>query len=270
MPLVLPILLSVFWLVGCTNQNSITNRYLTAEKLWMEKNYSAAVDEFDSIIKEEPDSTIALNALLRSSMTKSLFLSQPEEALRGFKLYLEKASSSDQVPSVEKEIGDIYFYRLKLYPKAILHYEQLLAQKNHTETDRLLFQYRIARANFLLGKIKPAIDLYAAIEKAAPSPEMKARVMIDLGQCWYAIGEAEKIGFQTASQYFQKAKIILNNSTLPEYQEAEFGLASVMEEQDQLEQAYELFKKLESTYPAKNVIRVRVLRLEDRLRKKRK
>ena len=40
---------------GCTAQSSISNHYLTAEKLWTEKHYPASVDEFDRVVKEAPD-----------------------------------------------------------------------------------------------------------------------------------------------------------------------------------------------------------------------
>jgi tetratricopeptide (TPR) repeat protein len=261
-------------LSSCSNQSSVSSRYLNAEKLWSEKNYQAAAVEFDQILKEDPNSAIALQALLRSSMTKSLFLNQPDEALKGLRLYLDKASSSDQVPLVEKEIGEILFNRLRQFNSSINHYEKLLKQDKYTADDKILFQYRIARSHFLLGQVNKSIDLYQELIKNAPKSKIRIRSILDLAQALYAIGDTEKTAFQNAMNQFNLAENEMKQmavvSTDPYFAEAEFGMAAIMEEQDQLEQAYEKFKSLEQTYPAKNVVKIRLLRLEDRLKKKRK
>lgn len=264
-------LLVLFLLIqGCSNQASIANRYLTAESLWTEKNYAAAVAEFDQILKEDPNSAIALQAMLRSSMTKTLFLNKHQEALEGFKLYIARAASSEQVPSVEKQIGDIYYFKLKDYQSAIQHYQHLIETKKFGIEDTGEFSYRIARSYFLMGKIKNSIEVNETIVKQKFSSDLKARAYLDLGHSWYALGDSEKNGFQNAIIAYTKAETEIKNPKSTLYLEAEFGIASSMEELDQLEQAFSKFKTLEEKYPSPNVIKVKLLRLEARLKKKRK
>ncbi len=269
---VIPIALWILCFTSCSNQSSIANRYLTAEKLWTEKNYPAAVAEFDQILKDDPNSTIALQALLRASMTRSLFLNQVEEALKGFQLYLEKASSSEQAPSVEKEIGEIYYNRQKKYTASIDHYSRLLTLPQFAKEDQNLFRYRIARSYFLNHQPKVALIEYEKLLNSGIQGDLKIRTQLDLGQVWYAIADQEKNGFQNAMNGFLAAKKLLqpNPTQEPFYSEIEFGIATVLEELDQLEQAYEKFKLIQKTYPAENVVKIRILRLEDRLKKKRK
>ncbi len=123
-------------LSACTIQSSLSNRYLSAEKLWTEKNYAAAVLEFDRIVKESPNTSLGLQSLWRASMTRTLFLNQQEDALKGLLSFIERASSSELVPQVQREIGDIYFSKLNQYSKAIEYYQKLLTAKKFSDEDR--------------------------------------------------------------------------------------------------------------------------------------
>jgi hypothetical protein len=49
-----------------------------------------------------------------------------------------------------------------------------------------------------------------------------------------------------------------------------FNEAATLEELDKLEEAHELFRSIENNYPAPNVIKVRMIRLSERMQKKRK
>lgn len=245
---------------GCSNQNTTASRYLSAERQWAEKNYLGAAAEFEQVIKEDPNSALALQALLRAGMTQTLFLGEHEKALNYFKRYLEKATSSEQVPQVEIEIGEIYFSKLKQMSTAISHYERLILSDRFDAEQKNQFRYRIARAFFLQGQVRLAIPKLEAILKEKPSPELQQRVYLDLGHAWYAIGDQEKNGFQNAMDSFKTAGGM----------EGEFGVAQALEEVDKLEEAYAKFKSLEKVYPSPNVIRVRLIRLENRLKNKRK
>jgi tetratricopeptide (TPR) repeat protein len=255
---------------SCTIQSSLSNRYLTAEKLWTEKKYSAAVAEFDRIVKESPNSAIGLQALWRSAMTRTLFLNDQEEAIKAFETYLERASSSELAPEAQKEIADIYFSKLGQHRKAIDYYSKLLQSKKFSTDDEAMFSYRIARSNFLSNRILHSIELNEdLIAKYSKSPHaLKAKS--DLANSWYALGDSEKLGYAKALKLFQEVASLTRGKDEMNYVEAIFGEASTMEEMDQLEEAYSLFKTLENHYPAPNVIKIKMMRLEERMKKKRK
>jgi TolA-binding protein len=46
--------------------------------------------------------------------------------------------------------------------------------------------------------------------------------------------------------------------------DAKFGIASCLEEMDQLDAAYHAFEELRSTYPSPNVIEVKLVRIRER------
>lgn len=255
---------------GCTIQSSISNRYLTAEKLWTEKNYAAAVTEFDRIVKENPDSTIGLQALWRASMTRTLFLNQQEAALQGFEMFLERASSSQLAPDAQKEIGEIYFNKLNQYSKAIDVYQRMIDSKKFSEDDEALFLFRIARAHFLTGRLKKAIEIEESFATRYPKSPLNKKVTLELANAWYALGDTEKTAYPKALKLYQDLAKITEGKDPGLYLDAKFGEAATLEELDRLEEALVLFKSIETTYPAPNVVKVRMIRLEERMSKKRK
>ncbi len=262
--------LCVFLISACTVQSSTSNHYLTAEKLWTEKNYPAAVSEFDRVVKEAPNSAIGLQALWRSSMTKALFLNAPEDALKGFELFLERASNSELAPQAQMEIGELYFSKLGQFQKAIEFYTKLLPSKRFQPQDIANFKYRIARSYFQTNRIKKSIEWYESVLTEYPDSPVAMKVMFDLAGACYAMGENDKQAYNKALKIYQdlKQKSQVKNHRM--YVEAIFGEAATREELDQLEEAYDLFQSIKADYPAPNVIQVRMVRLNERMKKKRK
>jgi TolA-binding protein len=254
---------------GCTIQSSTSNRYLTAEKLWTEKNYAAAVTEFDRIVKETPDSTIGLQALWRASMTRTLFLNQQEAALQGFETFLERASSSQLAPEAQKEIGEIYFNKLNQYSKAIDVYQRMIDSKKFPADDEAVFLFRIARAHFLTGRLKKAIEIEEFADRYPKSP-LNKKVTLELANAWYALGDSEKTAYPKALKLYQDLEKVTQGKDPGLFLDAKFGEAATLEELDRLEEAHDLFKSIETTYPAPNVVKIRMIRLEERMSKKRK
>lgn len=257
-------------LLACTVQSSLSNRYLTAEKLWTEKNYAAAVTEFDRIVKESPNSTIGLQALWRASTTRTHFLNQQEAALRGFELFLERAGSSELAPEAQKEAGEIYFNKLKQHQNAIDLYSRMIESNRFTPDEEAFFLSRIGRAHFLLGRIKKAIETQEDFLIRYPKSNLFRKVQLELGHAWYALGDTEKGSYQKALKIYQEVAKVTEGKDPKSYLEARFGEAATLEEMDQLEMALSLFKAIETVYPAPNVVKVRMIRLEERLQKKRK
>jgi tetratricopeptide (TPR) repeat protein len=255
---------------SCTIQSSISNHYLTAEKLWTEKNYAAAVEEFDRVVKEAPNSGIGLQALWRASMTRSLFLGQSEEALKGFEAFLDRAGSSDQAPQAEEEIGEIYFSKQAAYAKAIPFYQKLIDAHKFAPEAESKFKYRIARSYFLTNQIRRSIAELEQLCDVYPKSPYYDRAQFDLANAWYALGDGDRSAYPKALKIFRDLaeRVLQKNHVL--YVEAVFGEASTEEELEQFDEASELLKKIENDYPAPNVIKIRMASIEERKKKKRK
>jgi tetratricopeptide (TPR) repeat protein len=255
---------------ACTMQSSVSNHYLTGEKLWTEKNYPAAVAEFDRVVKESPNTAIGLQSLWRATTTRQLFLDQPEEALKGFELFLERAGDSDLAPQAQMEIGEIYFTKLAQYDRAVEHYQKLLGTGKYSPDDEAKFYYRLGRSHFRSHRLKKAIEWYEQGLRKHPDSPFAGKSRFDLANSWYALGETERGAYQKALKLFQELKAETRVRDPLLHVESIFGEASTLEEMDDLEQAHELFRSIENNYPAPNVIKVRMIRLAERMKKKRK
>ena len=255
---------------ACTVQSSTSNHYLTAEKLWTEKNYPVAVEEFDHVVKESPNSAIGLQALWRSAMTRTLFLGESEEAVREFETFIERAGSSELAPQAQQEIGEIYFSRLAQYSKAINFYQKLLELHKFPPDEEAKFMYRVARSYFLTNQIKRSIEWLEKLSVLYPKSTIYERAQFDLANAWYALGDSDKGAYSKGLKLFRELsqRTQYKNHTL--YVGALFGEASTLEELEQFNEADLIFKKIENDYPAPNIIKIRKLRIEERRKKKRK
>jgi tetratricopeptide (TPR) repeat protein len=168
------------------------------------------------------------------------------------------------------EIGEIYFSRLLQFQKAADHYQKLILSKKFDREQEAFFEYRIARSWFQMNRIKKAVDAYEKILVHHPGSKWTTKVLFDLGSAWYALGDSDKTAYSKAIKAYQDLKQLSRVRDHRLYVEAVFGEASTLEELDKLEEAFDLFKSIENDYPAPNVIQVRMIRLGERMKKKRK
>jgi tetratricopeptide (TPR) repeat protein len=261
------LLLGALVLISCTNQSSISARYLTAEKLWTEKKYEAAVAEFDRIVKENPGSAIALQALWRASITRALFLKDYSEALKGLQSFSEQSAQPNLVLEAQKEIGEILYSKTQQHQAAIDHYQKLIESGKYPD-DEGLFTYRISRCWVSLGKIKRAISLQEEILKKYKDQDLLLKTKMDLAQNWYTIGDVEKQAYSKAIEYYKQVSNETKGKDKRRFSEALFGTAIVLEEMDKPEEAIELYKMIEADYHVPNVVRIRIQKINDRNKRK--
>ncbi len=264
------LLWGVLGALGCS-QDSPTQKMLFAEKLWTQKNYSASVAEFDAVVQSDPTSALALQSLLRASMTRTLFLNRHQEALEGFKTYLSQAPQSASAPQVKKEMGEIYFSRLRQFGLAKSHYESLLSDEIWTKPERFLFELRIAKSDFQLGQVRSAAERFERLLKHYELPEDQLEIKYGLGLALMMMRDKPKNGINRATQLLQEAlEAAQDLGQNGREQDIRFQLANLHEEQDQLELALQGFKSLLLTYPSPNAIKIRIHHLEKRVKAKRK
>jgi tetratricopeptide (TPR) repeat protein len=254
-------------LISCTNQGSTSARYLTAEKLWTEKKYEASVAEFDRIVKENPGSAIALQSLWRASITRSLFLKDYTEALKGLQSFSEQSAQPNLILEAQKEIGEILYSKTQQHQAAIDHYQKLIESGKYPE-DEGIFHYRISRCWVSLGKIKRAISIQEEILQKFKDKDLLLKTKMDLAQNWYTIGDVEKQAYSKAIEYYKQVSNDTKGKDRRRFAEALFGTAIVLEEMDKPEEAIELYKMIENDYHVPNVVKIRIQKINDRLKRK--
>jgi len=265
-------LIAGWWLVaaGCS-VDSAKGRYILAEKLWTDGKYAAAVSEFEKVVIKDPAGHLGLQALFRAAMTQSLYLSQHGEAVRKFRTFVEASEDSPAAWEAQKQIGEILYAKTEQYDQAIQHYRNLLKAKPGTpEASEFLF--RIGKSQFFLWQFDGSIATYREIIKKHPKSPWAEKAAYEIGVTYFTRGERNPGGtsgpstgveaYQDAMEAFERFMKRYPQSIL--IPDAKFGIASCLEEMDQLDAAYHAFEDLRSTYPSPNVIEVKLVRIRER------
>lgn len=260
-------------LLASCSPNSAKKEYVLAEKLWTDGNYAASVNEFEKVYARDPHGKLGLQALFRAATTQAFFLLQYSDAIRKYRTYAEITSDQDASWEARVQIGELLFSKLELYDEAIQHYQTLL-QKRPNDPDAALFQFRIAKSRFFLWRFDEAIRSYRELIRVYPKTPWAEKSAYELGVTYYTRGEqggGGRVGAKgnTGIEVYQDA-IDAFESFLKKYPQsplvpqARFGIASCLEEMDQLEAAYHAYEALKSTYPSPSVIQVKLVRLRER------
>lgn len=262
---------------ACTVK-SAREHYIVAERLWGDGNYKGAAQEFERAASKDPSGSLGMQALFRASMTQTLFLDQPVDAVKNLKKYLEIALANPagaQTFPAKLLLGEIMFSKLNQYEQVIPHYQALLAEKpDAPEAAELLF--RIGKSHLYLWQFEKAVDVFQDVLKRFPKSSQAERAAYEIGVAYFtggeqkfsAEGEAGIDAFQSAIRAFQTFLRQHPNSGLRD--DAKLMMANCYEELDQLNDAYALLKEIEPIHTAKNLIRLRMRRIEQRLTRKNK
>ncbi len=271
----LTLLAPLFFLVGCSVE-SVKNRYLLAEKLWNDGNYSVAVTEFDRVHRRDAEGDLGKRALLRSAMTQTLFLKQHNEALRKLRLLIEREGDSDLAWEARKQVGEILFSRLEDYRGAIKHYEELI-QARPRAPEIPEFTYKVAQSYFQGWSFDQAIKMFIQIRNDWPETIWAEKALFQIGMVWLTRGEQRpgsefssrgKEVYQQALRCFDEFLRLFPKSELNS--QAIFGRAIALEEMDQLDAALAEYEKVKGTYPTPQVVQIRMIRLRERIEKRRR
>jgi TolA-binding protein len=256
-------------LTACSG-SSPRSRYVLAEKLWSEGRYEAAAQEFDRVAARDPKGEVGSQAEFRSGMTLTLFLNRHREAAERFKRFVERVGPGPTTWEAQRQIGEILFSRLERFSDAAGHYSALLENPDYktlgTESERAEFKFRIARSYFLTYRFADAIKAYERLRREHATAPISERALYEIGMCFFTRGEGED--FQDAIDWFKRFQLAYPRS--PFVSEARFGIASALEELDQLDAALSQYEALAKEYPSPNVIKIKVHRLKQRLAQKRR
>jgi TolA-binding protein len=250
---------------SCT-VDSAKSRYILAEKLYADQSYAAAVSEFEKVIARDPRGKLGLQALQRSALIQSLYLGQHADAVRKLRSFVELTPDPAQNWEAQTELGEILFARMEQYDQAVAQYRSLLKQRPDAP-EAPEFLYRIARSEFFLWQFDEAAAAYQRLVKRFPGTAWAEKAAYEIGVTYFTQGaqQSDSTGngaYQDAMDAYQHfVKRYPNSKLVPE---AKFGIASCLEEMDQLDAAYHQYEALLDSYPSPNVIRIKMVRIRER------
>lgn len=253
---------------ACSAQNA-KQHYLLAERLWSDRQYAAAAAEFEKVIALEPHGKLGTQALFRAANTQMLFLNRNADALSNFRRFAAASPDRAAVWEAQVQIGEILFSRLEQHEAAIEHYSRLLEQYPAAR-EKAEFSFRTAQANFFLRRFDRALKGYALVIRGFPQSPQAERASYEVG---FTLLTRAAIPTQERSaqlESYQEAIDAFENfiRRYPKSDRAvlaRFGVASALEETDQLSAALQTYISLRGKYPSPEVIETKIRRIQGRL-----
>ncbi len=235
----------------------------------MDRNYTAAVSEFEKVISKDPSGKLGLQAMYRAAMTQSLSLFRYGDAVQNFRAFSLRSTDPREVWEAQLQMGEIFFTKTEQYEQAIAHYESLIKQKPEAP-EVPEFMYRIGKSYFYIFDFGRALQQFQAIIHQYPISFWAEKAALEIGATYFTQGnrkseshEDEKEGYQEALDAYRSFIHRHPKSSL--VPEAEFGIASCLEELNQMGEALNLYQKLKGRFSSDRVIDVKLKRIRERM-----
>jgi len=261
-------------LLGCfilSCQMNVAHRdFELAEDLWLEKKYQKATDVFISIYEKNPNNKTGIKALLRAATTEALFLNKHSSAIDKLNIVIEKSNNDETKNYVYLKIGDILYLQLKDYKKTFNHYNKVINKLTGKEKETAY--YRMGKSLFYLMNFSRAYGVFKKLVHEFPNKETSEKAYYEMGLTLFSLAselkekhekENIKVFNQAISSFKDFIKQYPKSKKIPE---AYFGIASSYEELGNLPKARDLFIKIKKEYPSRQVISIKLDRIQERMK----
>lgn len=234
--------------------------YVKAESRLADGEYEKALNDFETIYRRHPSYQRAPQALFQSAEILNLYLRRYQEALLAYLLVEKNFPGSDVAHRAQEQVAEIYKNRLRDYPRAIVAYQKLL-DSGAAEPDRI--QYEVADTYFRLENFEQARIEFESLGKSFPASRYLPEVRYRIGVTYSLEGDQSR-----AAKTFREMAATWPQS--PFALEARFGLATVLEEREELQAALVELELLKGVYPNQEALQKKLDQVQRRIDKKKR
>lgn len=259
--LFLLLFLSVTILFGCA-QRRAKEAYKMAEELFKGGNYKEAVAKYVEVIKYDKPIPEVEDSYYKMGEIYSRYLEDPNSAVYYLEQMITKFPESTRIPDAKKGIAYSYLYKLNKPDKAL---EQLeFIEKNYPKVSFLdEVVYYKAKSLIALNKYD---DAYKSIENFStifPNSKYLEETEYQKGLLLFNSGKYKQ-AIEQYNGYIQKYP---KGSYAPL---AKFDIGVAQENLGNYKEALETFKSIGPEYPNQEALKIKIQKLEERLKKKSK
>jgi len=235
-------------------------RYIKGEKMVGIGEYGAAVEIFTSIHKSHGDFRLAPQALFRSAEVLNHYLERHHEAILAYLMVEKDYTDTEQARTAQEQVAEIYKNRLRDYGRAIVAYQKLL-DRGVPDGDRI--QYEVADSYFRLNNFEQARIEFESLLKNYPDSPLVAEVQYRIAIAYSLEGASEEAeeAFRATIEKWPESSYTA---------EARFGLATVLEERDELRASLQILEELKGIYPNSEALAKKTDQVKERISKKKR
>lgn len=241
-------------------QTRLEERFQEGLALRQEARYSEAVELFEKLHDEQPTFSRIPQALFQTAEMQDLYLGRYSDALLTYLMLERDYPNAPEVSAARTQVAVLYKYRLNDCSQAIAVYQKVL---DETDRDSDQLQYEVADCYFRLNNFAQARIEFETLLKNYPQSDLFAEVQYRIAMTYALEGKLP----EAAGAY----RVVIERWTESPYAvEARFGLATVLEEQEELVEALKILEDLEGVYPKQDVLARKTEQVRERIEKKKK
>ena len=230
-----------------------------ANEEWIQGRNHSAIEMFNEVLKNYPSGTQAEEALFRLGEIHHFSLNNSTQALIYFQEVLQMNRKGTFIYPAQKYIAEIAEFSLKDYDQAIIEYQNLINRyKNENESSD--HQYRIAsiyykKQNYeqALVELNILLENYPGSSWAEESKFKIIEILFALSRCLEAREHGRRFNLGYSDSRFKE--------------DVDFVVASCLEEEGHLQEAYNRFKVLEGRYIYPAILKMKLAGIGKRMKK---
>lgn len=252
------ILLGWVFFVSCSEQ--MDPLLQKANEEWIQGRNHSAIEMFNEVLKEYPSGTQAEEALFRLGEIHHFSLSNSTQALVYFQEVMQMNREGEFRYPAQKYIAEIVEFGLKDYDQAIIEYQNLI---NHhkSKKENGTHQYRIASIYYKKQNYEQALVELNILLENYPRSSWAEETKFKIIEILYALSRCPE-----AREQYRHFNLEYSESRFKE--DMDFVVASCLEEEGHLQEAFNGFKALEGRYIYPAILKMKLVGIEKRMKKR--
>ena len=250
-------LLAWVFLASCSEQ--IDPLLQKANEEWIQGRNHSAIEMFNEVLKNFPSGVQAEEALFRLGEIHHFSLNNSTQALVYFQEVMQMNRAGEFSYPAQKYIAEIAEFGLKDYDQAIIEYQNLINRyKDKNENGN--HQYRIASIYYKKQNYEQALVELNILLENYPRSSWAEETKFKIIEILYALSRCPE-----AREQYRHFTLEYADSRFKE--DMDFVVASCLEEEGHLQDAYNRFKALEGRYIYPAILKMKLVGIEKRMKK---
>ncbi len=243
-----------------TAQTRLEETFQKGMALRQSGQYVEAVDLFSGLHDDSPSFVRVPQALFQKAEILDLYLFRHSDALLTYLLLERDYPDAPEVAPARRQVASLFKYRLEDCGQAIAAYQKILDLPG-PDNDRL--QYEVADCYFRLNNYEQARIEFENLLSNYGFSDLTAEVRYRIAMTYALEGKRP----EAAAAY----RLVMQDWPESPYAiEASFGLATVLEEQEELLEALKILEELDGIYPKQDILKKKTDQVRERIAKKKK
>ena len=230
-----------------------------ANEEWIQGRNHSAIEMFNEVLKKYPSGAQAEESLFRLGEIHHFSLNNSTRALIYFQEVLQMNRKGPFSYPAQKHIAEIAEFGLKDYDQAIIEYQNLINRyKNENESSD--HQYRIASIYYKKQNYEQALVELNILLENYPGSSWAEESKFKIIEILFALSRCPE-----TREHGRRFNLGYSDSRFKE--DVDFVIASCLEEEGHLQEAYNRFKVLEGRYIYPAILKMKLAGIGKRMKK---